>query len=53
MYSFNSEEIRQLKKRGMSESEIQRQISVLSDGAPFADITAPAAPENGIVILNP
>lgn len=53
MYNFTSEDIRQLKKRGVSESEVQRQISVLAEGVPYADITAPAVPENGIVILTP
>jgi hypothetical protein len=52
MYSFTTEDIRQIKKRGVSESEIQRQIALLSEGVPYADITAPAVPENGIIILS-
>ncbi|MBU4486132.1 MAG: DUF4301 family protein [Candidatus Delongbacteria bacterium] len=48
MYKFNDTEIAQLNKRGISEETANGQLEILTKGAPYANITAPATIDNGI-----
>ncbi|HXK50033.1 MAG TPA: DUF4301 family protein [Clostridiales bacterium] len=52
MYRFTDPEIEQLNGRGIIEYAAYEQLNILSEGAPYADITAPAVIGNGINIIS-
>ncbi|MDY0016835.1 MAG: DUF4301 family protein [Candidatus Delongbacteria bacterium] len=51
MYRFTDRETEQLGKRGIIEYAASEQLNILSEGAPFADVIAPAVVGNGICVI--
>ncbi len=51
MYRFSDTELEQISNRGISEYAACEQLAVLSEGAPYADIIAPAVIGNGITVI--
>lgn len=52
VYSFSKEDIKQLKKHGLSEKQVFKQLDIFKKGIPFANIVSPASLDNGIIQLN-
>ncbi|MEM0517942.1 MULTISPECIES: DUF4301 family protein [Aequorivita] len=49
---FTKKNIQQIQKHGLTEADIDRQLQIFKNGIPFAQIIAPAAPNNGINIFS-
>jgi hypothetical protein len=49
---FSEKDLQQIRSKGISMDEINRQISYFQKGFPFADIVKPVIPGNGVMMLN-
>jgi len=49
---FTASDLQQFEKKGISRETIEKQIAHFREGFPFAVLTAPATPGNGIMVLD-
>jgi hypothetical protein len=49
---FSQKDLQQIRQKGITIDEINRQIKYFQTGFPPADITMPATPGKGIICLN-
>mgnify|MGYP001110014001 CR=1 FL=1 len=48
---FSEKDTLQIKNKGLSIQEVEKQISFFQKGFPFIDLVAPATPGNGLLVL--
>lgn len=49
---FSEKDTEQIKNKGLSIQEVEKQISFFQKGFPFINLVAPATPGNGLIVLN-